>query len=117
MRYVKHNALAGRGEELRTWEDYRRLAPWWRDEVANVRLHATTKERPVDRFQQERPRLRPLPAMPFDTDEMLSVVVTPHARVRYRRQPLLRAAGAGPQAGHAAGQRQRRCGSSTRARK
>jgi len=35
VRYVKHNALAGRGEELRTWEDYQRFAPWWRDEVAN----------------------------------------------------------------------------------
>jgi transposase len=81
--YVKHNALAGRSEELLTWEDYRRLAPQWRDEVANVRLHATTKQRPIDRFQQERPHLRPLPALAFDTDEVLPVVVTPHARVHY----------------------------------
>jgi hypothetical protein len=51
--------------------------------VANVRLHAATKERPIDRFEKERPRLRPLPAMPFDTDEVLSVVVTPHARIHY----------------------------------
>jgi hypothetical protein len=83
VRYVKHNALAGRGEDLRTWEDYQRFAPRWRDEVANVRLHAATHERPLDRFQQERPRLRTLPGLPFDTDEMLSVVVTPQARVRY----------------------------------
>ncbi len=47
VRYVKSSALAGRSETLTTWEDYRRLAPWWRDEVANVRLHATTKQRPV----------------------------------------------------------------------
>ena len=83
VRYVKRNALAGRNEELATWEDYRRFAPQWRDEVANVRLHAATKERPIDRFEKERPRLRPLPAMPFDTDEVLSVVVTPHARIHY----------------------------------
>jgi hypothetical protein len=51
--------------------------------VANVRLHATTKERPIDRFQKERDHLRPLPAIPFDTDEILPVVVTPHARVHY----------------------------------
>jgi hypothetical protein len=51
--------------------------------VANVRLHATTKERPVDRFAQERPRLRPLPAIPFDTDEILSTDVTPHARIHF----------------------------------
>jgi len=83
VRYVKRSALAGRSEELATWEDYRRLAPQWRDEVANVRLHAATKERPIDRFQKERDRLRGLPAIPFDTDEILSVVVTPHARVHY----------------------------------
>jgi transposase len=83
VRYVKGSALAGRSEELVTWDAYRHLGPTWRDEVANVRLHATTHERPVDRFQQERPRLRPLPAVPFDTDEILSVPVTSHARVRY----------------------------------
>jgi transposase len=83
VRYVKHSALAGRNEVLVTWEDYRRFAPQWRDEVANVRLHATTKERPIDRFQQERDRLRPLPPLPFDTDEVVPVIVTPLARVRY----------------------------------
>ena len=51
--------------------------------MANVRLHATTQERPVDRFQKERDRLRPLPAIPYDTDEILSVLVTSHARVHY----------------------------------
>lgn len=83
VRYVKRNALAGRSEELATWEDYQRLAPQWRDEVANVRLHATTHQRPIDRFEQERPHLRELPPLAFDTDEVLPVIVTPHARVRY----------------------------------
>jgi transposase len=83
VRYVKRSALAGRSEELATWEDYRRLGPTWRDEVANVRLHAATHERPIDRFQKERDQLRPLPAMPFDTDEILSADVSSHARVRF----------------------------------
>ncbi len=83
VRYVKRSALAGRSEELVTWDAYRHLGPTWRDEVANVRVHATTHERPVDRFEKERPHLRPLPAVPFDTDEILSVPVTSHARVRY----------------------------------
>ena len=83
VRYIKGSALAGRSEELTTWEAYGRLAPRWRDEVANVRLHAATKQRPLDRFQQERPHLRPLPALPFNTDEVLPVVVTSHARVGY----------------------------------
>lgn len=83
VRYVKRNALQGRDEELTCWEDYRRLAIYWRDEVANVRLHHTTRERPVDRFQKERSRLRRLPAAPFNTDEMVPVVVNSHARVTF----------------------------------
>ncbi|MGB8852571.1 MAG: IS21 family transposase [Pirellulales bacterium] len=83
VRYVKYSALAGRSDELVTWDAYRRLGPTWRDDVANVRIHATTHERPIDRFEKERRHLRPLPAMPFDTDEVLSVPVTSHARIRY----------------------------------
>jgi transposase len=95
VRYVKGNALAGRSEELLTWEDYQRFAPQWRDGTANVRLHAATHERPVDRFEKERQQLRPLPAIPFDTDEILSADVSSHARVhfdgnRYSVPPALR---------------------------
>jgi len=98
VRYVKGSALAGRSDELIAWDDYRRLASIWRDEVANVRLHAATHERPIDRFQKERDQLRPLPANPFDTDEILSAPVT------FRWQPLFRAAGVGSQDGHTSGQ-------------
>ena len=83
VRYVKHNALAGRAEQLLRFEDYLALAPSWRDQVANRRIHATTHERPMDRFQQERPLLRPLPALPFDTDEVVPAVVSPHARIAF----------------------------------
>jgi hypothetical protein len=83
VRYIKKNALQGRDEELTCWEDYARLATCWRDEVANVRVHQTTRQRPVDRFEQERDLLRPLPAAPFDTDEIVSVPVNTHARVKF----------------------------------
>jgi transposase len=83
VRYVKHNALAGRAEELTRFEDYLALVPQWRDHVANVRMHETTRERPVDRFQQERSLLRALPAIPFDTDEAVPAVVNPHARIEF----------------------------------
>jgi transposase len=83
VRYVKQNALAGRNDQLRTFADYLAFAPVWRDTVANVRLQATTRERPVDRFEQERPQLRPLPSLPFDTDEVVSAVVSPHARIKF----------------------------------
>jgi hypothetical protein len=83
VRYVKHNAMAGRSDELVHFEDYLAFAPSWRDQVANVRIHATTRERPVDRFQQERSLLRKLPAISFDTDEVVSAVVSPHARIEF----------------------------------
>jgi len=83
VRYVKHNALAGRGEQLTRFEDYLALAPLWRDQVANVRVHETTRERPVDRFQRERSLLRSLPVIPFDTDEVVPAVVNTQARVEF----------------------------------
>lgn len=83
VRYVKRNALQGREEELSCWEDYPKLAADWLKNVANVRIHESTKERPLDRFEKERSLLRPLPTIPFDTDELVSALVTPHARVKF----------------------------------
>jgi transposase len=83
VRYVKQNALAGRAEELSRFEDYLALAPTWRDQVANVRIHERTRERPSARFEQERALLRPVPAIPFDTDEVLPAIVNPHARIAF----------------------------------
>jgi transposase len=83
VRYVKRNALAGRGEELVRFEDYVAFARRWRDEIANVRIHETTRERPVDRFQRERSLLRALPTILFDTEEITPAVVSPHARVKF----------------------------------
>ncbi len=83
VRYVKHNAMQGRDEELSRWEDYPKFARYWLDEVANVRIHDSTKERPVDRLEKERPLLRPLPTIPFDAEEVVSALVTPHSRVQF----------------------------------
>lgn len=83
VRYVKHNALAGRADDLTRFEDYLALATSWRDQVANVRIHESTRERPIERFQKERALLRPLPAIPFDTDEVAPAIVSPHARVAF----------------------------------
>lgn len=81
--YVKKNALAGRSEELVAFEDYLRLAPYWQEKIANVRIHDTTRERPIDRFEKERAHLRPLPELPYDTDDIVPVVANTHARVRF----------------------------------
>jgi len=85
VRYVKQNAVAGRTDELVCFEDYLAFAPRWRDQIANVRTHATTGERPVDRFQREQSLLRPMPTIPFDTDEIVPSIVSPHARIEFDR--------------------------------
>ena len=83
VRYVKHNALAGRADQLLHFEDYLALAPYWRDQVANLRIHETTHERPIDRFAQEPALLRPLPTLSFDTDEVVPAVVSPQGRIQF----------------------------------
>ena len=83
VKYVKRNALKGRDDELTDWPAYRQLAAYWRDQVANVRIHDTTREKPAVRFEAERPVLRSLPSVPFSTDEVKSAVVSTHARVQF----------------------------------
>jgi transposase len=83
VRYVKHNALQGRDEELQNWDDYRYLAIQWRDEVANVRLHERFHQRPVDRFEVEKTTLRSLPTLEFNTDEVILTEVRPIARIEF----------------------------------
>jgi hypothetical protein len=62
--YVKHNALAGRS--FVSFEELQRHLTRWMDEVADRRIHGTTKEQPAVRFDRdERQTLRPLPSRPL----------------------------------------------------
>jgi transposase len=62
--YVKHNALAGRS--FASFENLQRHLSRWMVEVADQRIHGTTKERPAVCFERdERVALRPLPTRPF----------------------------------------------------
>jgi transposase len=59
--YVKHNALAGR--TFATFETLQTHLMQWIVKVADVRIHGTTKEQPIVRFERdERQALRPLPS-------------------------------------------------------
>lgn len=63
--YVKDNFWAGRG--LTDLDVANRTVREWCLQEAGQRVHGTTKERPLDRFQQiERERLLPLPKRAFD---------------------------------------------------
>ncbi len=56
--YIEHNFLAGR--EFCNWDDLNKRSEVWQDTKANVRIHGTLRERPVDRLIRERPYLLPL---------------------------------------------------------
>jgi transposase len=53
------------GSTFHDLEDLNRKAEAWLRDVAWVRKHGTTQERPLDRMDDERPYLIPLPARPF----------------------------------------------------
>jgi transposase len=60
--YVKGNALGRLRWE--SWEALDAHLMWWMREVADVRTHGTTGERPVDRFEQEALALHPIGVHP-----------------------------------------------------
>ena len=49
--YVKHNAIAGRS--FASWGALEAHLAWWMREVADTRVHGTTGEAPIARFERE----------------------------------------------------------------
>ena len=81
IRYIRQSFFYGRAYS--SLDDLRAQAAAWRDNTANQRIHASTRERPAERLLVERPRLHPLPGRPFDTDLVIFPrVVSKDARVR-----------------------------------
>ena len=79
--YVEVNLLNARSyHSLEHLNDA--TAGWLRD-VADVRLHRETKQRPIDRFGEEASHLIPLPAQAFDTAEVVYRCVTTEGRITY----------------------------------
>jgi len=60
--YVKDNFLLGR--DFADLDDLNRQGQIWTDRVANVRIHATTRRRPLDLFEAEKGLLTPLASVP-----------------------------------------------------
>lgn len=57
VKYVKRNFVPGR--EFRDLEDFNAQLAAWQLEIADVRVHGTTHERPIDRFVDEARALAP----------------------------------------------------------
>ena len=82
VRYVKENFLAGR--TFLSLPDINHQAFLWRDQVANSRLHGTTRRRPIDLFQeQEQALLLSLPSIDYDTRILASVKSTSQGLIKF----------------------------------
>ena len=63
VKYVKRNAIAG--HRFASWEALQSHLAQWMREIADIRIHGTTGERPIDRFERdERIALQPLAGRP-----------------------------------------------------
>lgn len=81
IKYIKGNFLAGR--YFKSFYDLQRQAIDWRDNVANVRIHSTTRQRPVDRFHDEKDKLMPLPQMPYNVIIPIPVCSNHYCRIKF----------------------------------
>jgi len=63
--YLERSFLNGRSFKDR--DDLKEQLQRWLNEVNDVRIHGTTKKRPVDLFAEELPFLQPLPKHHYDT--------------------------------------------------
>jgi transposase len=62
--YVKGSCF--RGRSFSSFEEAQAHLASWRDAIANVRVHGTTRRRPIELFEEEKASLLPLPTDPFE---------------------------------------------------
>ena len=90
--YIKASFLEGRS--FTDLEDLNRQLQVWLDTVANVRIHGTTGQRPLDRHALELAHLRPLAAVPAYDVRPVEIRTVPsdshisYAGVRYSVDPV-----------------------------
>lgn len=71
--YLEQNFLNGR--EFKDREDLKIQLQQWLRQVNDVRIHGTTRKKPIDMFIEEQPYLQPLPANHYDTSVVTQKVV------------------------------------------
>ena len=92
IRYLRENFLYGR--DFLGDSDLADQAEAWLHGTANVRIHGTTRERPLERFaRDEKPHLQPLAARAYRSLVLLQSaparpVVRALPRVEVERRPL-----------------------------
>jgi transposase len=81
--HVEKNLLNGR--TFRNLAHLNEVTAWWLAHVADVRIHRETRQRPIDRYAEERPHLIPLPAQPYDTAQVLYRIADAEGCVCYQQ--------------------------------
>ena len=85
IRYVKGNFLLGLDVARMTLEGLNREALRWLRETADVRVHGTTRERPIDRWSAEAAALRSLDGRrDYDTSYVCHRLVSREGYISYR---------------------------------
>ncbi|MCP4967720.1 MAG: transposase, partial [bacterium] len=79
--YLKGSFLEGR--EFVDLDDLNAQLRQWLAEVANVRTHGTTKQRPVDRLPADQEAMLPLVARPFPAAERAQRLTDHDARISF----------------------------------
>lgn len=83
VKYVKGNFLPTRS--FRDLADLNAQARAWVMQEAGMRVHGTTRERPLERFELERPLMRGLPAIAPDLGSWHAVSVHRDCHVQHER--------------------------------
>ena len=81
--YAEVNLLNGR--TFQSLEHLNAVTARWLAEVADVRVHRETQERPIDRHAREVPHLLPLPATPYEVAAVEYRVVNVEGFVVYQQ--------------------------------
>jgi hypothetical protein len=81
--YVEKNLLNGRTFcHLAHLND---VTAWWLLNIADVRVHRETQQRPIDRYAEERAHLIPLPETPYDTAQVVYRIADAEGCVSYQQ--------------------------------
>jgi len=83
VKYVKGNFLPTRS--FRDLSDLNAQARAWALQEAGTRIHGTTRERPLERFELEKPLMRGLPAIAPDLGSWHGVTVHRDCHVQHER--------------------------------
>ena len=80
--YLERSFLNGR--EFRDMDDLKEQLRHWLADVNDVRVHATTRKRPIDMYIEEHPFLQVLPVNHFDTSQIAHLVVNQESCVQWK---------------------------------